>query len=154
MNWFKKKPSFEEQEFKNITEKMDQAIRLLEKRSEYRNNAIRSRAIRQVKSRMDEITNYMIANMKTSTKIHSQVFNISDIFGIREFDTTLNIEENDAETIINALKGKDENIFSKFLCDNKLTMALDDKHKKVKFAYGPNSSFGFGWIRWAGYDLY
>ena len=144
MNWFKKKPSFEEQEFKKITEKMDQAIRLLGKRSEYRNNAIRSRAIRQVKSRMDEITNYMIANMKTSTKIHSQVFDISDIFGVKE---------NDTEIIINALKGKDENIFGKFLCDNKLTMALDDKHKKVKFAYGPVPSFEFGWFRWAGYDL-
>ena len=150
MNWFKKKPSLEEQEFKNITEKMDQAIRLLEKRSEYRNNAIRSRAIRQVKSRMDEITNYMIANMKTSTKIHTQVFDISDIFGVKEFDT----EKNDTEIIINALKGKDENIFGKFLCDNKLTMALDDKHKKVKFAYGSVPSFEFGWFRWAGYDLY
>ena len=144
MNWFKKKPSFEEQEFKNITEKMDQAIKLLEKRSEYRNNAIRSRAIRQVKSRMNEITNFMIANMKTSTKIHSQVFDISDIFGVKE---------NDTEIIINALKGKDENIFGKFLCDNKLTMALDDKYKKVKFAYGSVPSFEFGWCRWAGYGL-
>lgn len=145
MGWFKKKPTFEEQEVKNITEKMDQAIKFLEERIEYRRNAVRARAIRQLESRMDEITDYMIANMKTPMRIHSQEFDIFDIFGV---------EEDGIEPIINILKGKDENIFGKFLCDNKLTMALDDKHKKVKFAYGRHSSFESSWFEWAGYDLF
>lgn len=143
MGWFKKKPTLEEQEVKNITEKMEQAIKFLEERTEYRRNAVRARAIRQLESRMDEITNYMIANMKTPMRIHSQEFDIFDIFGI---------EEDGIEPIMNILKGKDENIFGKFLCDNKLTMALDDKHKKVKFAYGRHSMFESGWFEWAGYD--
>ena len=130
---------------KNITETMDKAIRFLEEKSEYRKNAIRSRAIRQVESRMDEITNYMIANMKTPTKIHSQEFNISDIFGV---------EDDGIGSIIDVLKGGEDNIFDKFLCDNKLTMALDSSHKKVKFAYGSYSSFEYDWFEWAGYDLY
>ena len=145
MGWFKKKPSIEEEEVKNITEKMEQAIKFLEEKIEYRRNAIRARAIRQLKSRMDEITDYMIANMKTPMRIHSQEFDIFDIFGV---------EEDGIEPIINILKGKDENIFGKFLCDNKLTMAIDDKHKKVKFAYGCHSSFESGWFEWAGYDLF
>ena len=143
MGWFKKKPTFEEQEVKNITEKMDQAIKFLEEKTEYRRNAVRARAIRQLESRMDEITDYMIANMKTPMRIHSQEFDIFDIFGV---------EEDGIEPIMNILKGKDENIFGKFLCDNKLTMALDDKHKKVKFAYGRHSLFESGWFEWAGYD--
>ena len=145
MGWFKKKPTLEEQEVKNITEKMEQAIKFLEEKTEYRRNAVRARAIRQLESRMDEITNYMIANMKTPMRIHSQEFNICDIFGV---------EEDGVEPIINILKGKDENIFGKFLCDNKLTMAIDITHKKVKFAYGRHSSFESGWFEWAGYDLF
>lgn len=141
---FKIKPTIkEEKEVKNITEKMDQAIKFLEERTEYRRNAIRARAIRQLESRMDEITDYMIANMKTPLRIHSQEFEIFDIFGV---------EEDGVEPIMNILKGKDENIFGKFLCDNKLTMALNEKHKKVKFAYGRHSSFESGWFEWAGYD--
>ena len=130
---------------KNITETMDKAIKFLEEKSEYRKNAIRSRAIRQVESRMDEIINYMIANMKTPTKIHSQEFNISDIFGVKD---------DGIGPIIDILKGREENIFGKFLCNNKLTMALDCGHKKVKFAYGSPSSFEYEWLEWAGYDLY
>ena len=144
MGWFKRKFP-EEEKIKNITEKMDQAIRFLEEKSKYRKNAIRSRAIRQVESRMDEITNYMIANMKTPTKIHSQEFNISDIFGV---------EDDGIGSIIDVLKGGEDNIFDKFLCDNKLTMALDSSHKKVKFAYSSPSSFEYEWLEWAGYDLY
>ena len=144
MDWFKRKSS-EEEKVKNITEKMDQAIRFFEERSEYRKNAIRSRAIRQVESRMDEITNYMITNMKTPTKIHSQEFNISDIFGVKD---------DGIGPIIDILKGREDNIFSKFLCDNKLTMALSSDYKKVKFAYGSPSSFEYEWFEWAGYDLY
>lgn len=143
MSRFRIKPTIEEEEVKNITEKMDQAIKFLEERTEYRRNAIRARAIRQLESRMDEITDYMIANMKTPLRIHSQEFEIFDIFGV---------EEDGIEPIMNILKGKDENIFGKFLCDNKLTMALNDKHKKVKFAYGRHSSFESGWFEWAGYD--
>ena len=144
MGWFKRK-SPEEERVKNITEKMEQAIKLLEEKSKYRENAIRSRAIRQVESRMDEITNYMITNMKTPIKIHSQEFNISDIFGV---------EDNETESIMNILKGGEDNIFGKFLCDNKLTMALDSNYKKVKFAYGTPSLFEYDWFEWAGYDLY
>ena len=144
MDWLKGK-SPEEEKVKNITQRMDQASKFLEEKSKYRKNAIRSRAIRQVESRMDEITNYMIANMKTPTKIHSQEFNISDIFGL---------EDDKVESIIDILKGREDNIFSKFLYDNKLTMALSSDHKKVKFAYGSRSSFEYNWFEWAGYDLY
>ena len=144
---FRKTPTLnpESASRKNITETMDKAIKFLEEKSKYRKNAIRSRAIRQVESRMDEITNYMIANMKTPTKIHSQEFNISDIFGV---------EDDGIGSIIDVLKGGEDNIFDKFLCDNKLTMALDSSHKKVKFAYGSYSSFEYDRFEWAGYDLY
>lgn len=147
MGWFKKPiiPEFQEKEIKNITDKMDKAIKYLENKTEYRRNAIRARCVRYLESRLDEITDYMIANMKTPMRVHSQEFDIVDIFGI---------EDDGVGPIINILKGKEENLFGKFLCDNKLTMALDDKHKKVKFAYGRHSSFESGWFEWAGYDLY
>ena len=129
MGWFKRKFP-EEEKVKNITEKMEQAIKLLEEKSKYRENAIRSRAIRQVESRMDEITNYMIANMKTPTKIHSQEFNISDIFGI---------EDDEIGPIIDILKGKNdeykniENKFNKKISFEIITTQKLDYYKIEKF---------------------
>ena len=132
---------------KNITETMDKAIEELKLQSEARKNAIRARAVRYLEARLDEITEYMLENMGTdSMRIHSRVYDISEVLGIKD--------EPFGNPMMTALKGKDDNIFSKFLYDNKLTMATNDKCTKVKFAYGRHSMFESGWIEWAGYDYY
>ena len=132
---------------KNITETMDKAIEELKLRSEARKNAIRARAVRYLEARLDEITEYMLENMGTdSMRIHSRVYDISEVLGIKD--------EPFGNPMMTALRGKDDNIFSKFLYNNKLTMATNDKCTKVKFAYGRHSMFESGWIEWAGYDYY
>ena len=132
---------------KNITETMDKAIEELKLQSEARQNAIRARAVRYLEARLDEITEYMLENMgDDSMRIHSRAYDISEVLGIKD--------EPFGNPMMTALKGKDDNIFSKFLYDNKLTMATNDKCTKVKFAYGRHSMFESGWIEWAGYDLY
>ena len=132
---------------KNITETMDKAIEELKLQSEARKNAIRARAVRYLEARLDEITEYMLENMGTdSMRIHSRAYDISEVLGIKD--------EPFGNPMMTALKGKDDNIFSKFLYDNKLTMATNDKCTKVKFAYGRHSMFESGWIEWAGYDYY
>ena len=132
---------------KNITETMDKAIEELKLQSEARKNAIRARAVRYLEARLDEITEYMLENMGTdSMRIHSRVYDISEVLGIKD--------EPFGNPMMTALRGKDDNIFSKFLYNNKLTMATNDKCTKVKFAYGRHSMFVSGWIEWAGYDYY
>ena len=132
---------------KNITETMDKAIEELKLRSEARKNAIRARAVRYLEARLDEITEYMLENMGTdSMRIHSRVYDISEVLGIKD--------EPFGNPMMTALRGRDDNIFSKFLYNNKLTMATNDKCTKVKFAYGRHSMFESGWIEWAGYDYY
>lgn len=132
---------------KNITETMDKAIEELKLQSEARKNAIRARAVRYLEARLDEITEYMLENMGTdSMRIHSRVYDISEVLGIKD--------EPFGNPMMTALRGKDDNIFSKFLYNNKLTMATNDKCTKVKFAYGRHSMFESGWIEWAGYDYY
>ena len=130
---------------KDITEKMDKAIEKLKLQSEARKNAIRARAVRHLEVRLDEITEYMLENMgDDSMRIHSQAYDISEVLGIED--------EPFGNPMMTALRGKNDNIFSKFLYDNKLTMATNDKCTKVKFAYGRHSMFESGWIEWAGYD--
>ena len=132
---------------KNITETMDKAIEELKLQSEARKNAIRARAVRRLEARLDEITEYMLENMGTdSMRIHSRAYDISEVLGIKD--------EPFGNPMMTALRGRDDNIFSKFLYDNKLTMATNDKCTKVKFAYGRHSMFESGWIEWAGYDYY
>lgn len=132
---------------KDITEKMDKAIEELKFQAEAHKNAIRARAVRHLEARLDEITEYMLANMgDDSMRVHSQVYDISEVLGIED--------EPFGNPMMTALRGKDDNIFSKFLYDNKLTMATNDKCTKVKFAYGRHSMFESGWIEWAGYDCY
>ena len=132
---------------KNITETMDKAIEELKLRSEARKNAIRARAVRYLEARLDEITEYMLENMGTdSMRIHSRAYDISEVLGIKD--------EPFGNPMMTALRGRDDNIFSKFLYNNKLTMATNDKCTKVKFAYGRHSMFETGWIEWAGYDYY
>ena len=130
---------------KNITETMDKAIEQLKLQSEARKNAIRARAVRHLESRLDEITEYMLENMGAdSMRVHSRAYDVSEVLGIED--------EPFGNPMMTALRGKDDNIFSKFLYDNKLTMATNDKCTKVKFAYGRHSMFESGWIEWAGYD--
>lgn len=130
---------------KNITETMDKAIEELKLQSEARKNAIRARAVRHLEARLDEITKYMLENMGAdSMRIHSRAYDVSEVLGIED--------EPFGNPMMTALRGKDDNIFSKFLYDNKLTMATNDKCTKVKFAYGRHSMFESGWIEWAGYD--
>ena len=132
---------------KNITETMDKAIEELKLQSEARKNAIRARAVRYLEARLDEITEYMLENMGTdSMRIHSRVYDISEVLGIKD--------EPFGNPMMTALRGRDDNIFSKFLYNNKLTMATNNKCTKVKFAYGRHSMFESGWIEWAGYDYY
>ena len=132
---------------KNITETMDKAIEELKLQSEARKNAIRARAVRYLEARLDEITEYMLENMGTdSMRIHSRAYDISEVLGIKD--------EPFGNPMMTALKGKDDNIFSKFLYNNKLTMATNDKCTKVKFAYGRHSMVEPGGIEWAGYDYY
>ena len=132
---------------KNITETMDKAIEELKLQSEARKNAIRARAVRYLEARLDEITEYMLENMGTdSMRIHSRAYDISEVLGIKD--------EPFGNPMMTALRGRDDNIFSKFLYNNKLTMATNDKCTKVKFAYGRHSMFESGWIDWAGYDWY
>lgn len=132
---------------KNITETMDKAIEKLKLQSEARKNAIRARAVRYLEARLDEITEYMLENMGTdSMRIHSRAYDISEVLGIKD--------EPFGNPMMTALRGKDDNIFSKFLYNNKLTMATNDKCTKVKFAYGNHPMFESGWIEWAGYDYY
>lgn len=132
---------------KNITETMDKAIEKLKLQSEARKNAIRTRAVRYLEARLDEITEYMLENMgDDSMRVHSRVYDISEVLGIKD--------EPFGNPMMTALRGRDDNIFSKFLYNNKLTMATNDKCTKVKFAYGRHSMFESGWIEWAGYDYY
>lgn len=132
---------------KNITETMDKAIEKLKLQSEARKNAIRARAVRHLEARLDEITEYMLENMgDDSMRVHSRVYDISEVLGIKD--------EPFGNPMMTALRGRDDNIFSKFLYNNKLTMATNDKCTKVKFAYGRHSMFESGWIEWAGYDYY
>lgn len=132
---------------KNITETMDKAIEQLKLQSEARKNAIRARAVRYLEARLDEITEYMLENMgDDSMRVHSRVYDISEVLGIKD--------EPFGNPMMTALRGRDDNIFSKFLYNNKLTMATNDKCTKVKFAYGRHSMFESGWIEWAGYDYY
>ena len=146
---FRGKRSYEIQETtrKNITERMDKAIEELKLQSEARKNAIRARAVRHLEAHLDEITEYMLENMGSdSMRIHSRAYDISEVLGIED--------EPFGNPMMTALRGKDDNIFSKFLYDNKLTMATNDKCTKVKFAYGRHSMFESGWSEWAGYDCY
>ena len=146
---FRKTPSrnIEVASKKDITEKMDKAIEELKLQSEARKNAIRARAVRHLEARLDEITEYMLANMgNDSMRVHSQVYDVSEVLGIED--------EPFGNPMMTALRGKNDNIFSKFLYDNKLTMATNDKCTKVKFAYGRHSMFESGWYEWAGYDCY
>lgn len=147
---FRKKPSRNEEvaSKKDITERMDEAIETLKQQEEYRKNAIRSRAIRHLESRLDEITDYMLQHMdpeKYSMRVHSAVYSVSDVLGIEN--------EPYGNPMMTALRGKD-NIFGQFLCKNKLTMATNEDCTKVKFAYGNHAMFESGWIDWAGYDSY
>jgi hypothetical protein len=132
---------------KDITEKMDKAIEELKLQSEARKNAIRARAVRYLEAHLDEITEHMLENMSgDSMRIHSKVYNASEILGVKE--------EPFGESMMTALRGKDDNIFSKFLYNNKLTMGINNDATKVKFAYGRHSMFESGWSEWAGYDYY
>jgi hypothetical protein len=132
---------------KDITEKMDKAIEELKLQSEARKNAIRARAVRYLEAHLDEITEHMLENMSgDSMRIHSKVYNVSEILGVKE--------EPFGESMMTALRGKDDNIFSKFLYNNKLTMGINNDATKVKFAYGRHSMFESGWSEWAGYDYY
>lgn len=150
MAWlFKGKRNYEVQETtrKNIVKEMDKAIEELKLQSEARKNAIRARAVRHLEAHFDEITGYMLENMsEDSMRIHSRVYNVSEVLGIED--------EPFGNPMMTALRGKDNNIFSKFLYDNKLTMATNEDCTKVKFAYGRHSMFESGWIEWAGYDYY
>ena len=146
---FKKTPTLnpEPASRKNITEAMDKAIGELKLQSEARKNAIRARAVRHLEAHLDEITEYMLENMSVdSMRAHSRIYDISEVLGIED--------EPFGNPMMTALRGKNDNIFSKFLYDNKLTMATNDKCTKVKFAYGNHSMFESGWIEWAGYDYY
>jgi hypothetical protein len=132
---------------KDITEKMDKAIEELKLQSEARKNAIRARAVRYLEAHLDEITEHMLENMSgNSMRIHSKVYNASEILGVED--------EPFGESMMTALRGKDDNIFSKFLYNNKLTMGINNDATKVKFAYGRHSMFESGWSEWAGYDYY
>lgn len=146
---FRKTPTLnpESASRKNITETMDKAIEELKLQSEARKNAIRARAVRHLEARLDEITEYMLENMGAdSMRVHSRVYDISEVLGIED--------EPFGNPMMTALRGKDDNIFSKFLYNNKLTMATNDDCTKVIFAYGKHSMFGSGWSEWAGYDCY
>lgn len=132
---------------KDITEKMDKAIEELKLQSEAHKNAVRARAVRHLEARLDEITESMLENMGAdSMRVHSRVYDISEVLGVED--------EAFGKPMMTMLRGKDDNIFSKFLYDNKLTMATNDKCTKVKFAYGRHSMFESGWCEWAGYDCY
>ena len=145
---FKGKHNYEFQETKrkDITEKINKAIEDLRLQEEARQNAIQARAVRHLEAYLDEIADYMIENMDNPMYIHSKPYPISEVLGIEE-KTFDNCD-------IMALKGKDSNMFGRFLCDNKLTMAINDDYTKVMFAYGRHSMFKSGWNEWAGYDCY
>lgn len=146
---FRGKRNYEIQETtrKNITEKMNKAIEDLKLQEEARKNAVRARAVRHLEAYLDEITDCMIKNMDNSTHIHSKSYSISEVLGIAAEKAFDNCD-------IMALRGKDSNMFGKFLCDNRLTMAINDDYTKVMFAYGRHSMFKSGWSEWAGYDCY
>ena len=147
MGWlFKGKRNYEIQKTtrKNIVEKMDKAIEHLRLQEEGRKNAIRARAVRHLEAYLDEIVDYMIEDMDNDITIHSKSYSVFEVLGIDE----VSFDNHD----IMALKGEEDNIFSKFLYDNKLTMAVNDNYTRVMFAYGRHSMFGSGWNEWAGYN--
>ena len=146
---FRKTPSrnVEVASRKDITERMDKAIEELKIQAEARRNAIRARAVRHLEAHLDEITEYMLENMNgDSMRIHSKVYNVSEVLGIKD--------EPFGEPMLTALRGKDDNVFSKFLYDNKLTMGINNDATKIIFAYGRHAMFESGWSEWAGYDYY
>ena len=140
MTWFKRKsPKEEEKIF--IIEKMDRAIKVLEERAEYRKNAMAGYCIRHLSARLEEISNDIIANMTTTRTIHSKPYRIEDIFGNIEFDDLFSLKGN-----------ANDNSFSEYLAENKLTMAIDERHEYVMFAYGRHACFHSHWLEFAGYD--
>lgn len=144
MGLFKKKPVVEEIQKKNIVGKMDQAIKDLTKRTEYHEKAIQARAVRQLEARLDDITEYMINNMKKPANIFSASYETTELFGV---------DEEDVLKIINILSSRVQNPFHAFLCDNRLTMLVNLKRTKVKFAYSSKFRLPEGWHGWVGYDL-
>lgn len=138
MAWFKQK-SPKEKTF--IIDKMERAIKVLEDSAEYRRNAMAGYCIRHLSTRLEEISNDMIANMtNTKNSIYSKPYRIEDIFGNIEFDDLF------------SLRGSaNDNPFAKYLSENKLTMAIDEKHEYVQFAYGNYAWFNSRWLRLAGY---
>ena len=146
---FRKTPTLnpESASKKDITERMDKAIEQLKLQAEAQKNAIRARAVRHLEVHLDEITEYMLENMSGNPmRIHSKVYNVSEVLGVKD--------EPFGESMLTALRGKNDNIFSKFLYDNKLTMGVNKDATKVMFAYGRHSMFESGWSEWAGYDYY
>lgn len=144
MGLFKKKPVVEEIQKKNIVDKMDQAIKDLTKQTEYREKAIQTRAVRQLETRLDDITEYMINNMKKPNNIFSDSYETTELFGV---------DEEDVHKITNILSSRVQNPFHAFLCDNKLTMLVNLKRTKVMFAYRSTFCLPEGWYGWVGYEL-
>lgn len=140
MGWFKRKPKVDLEQ-KCIIEKMEKAIRFLEDKATYRKNALAGCCIRRLSARLDEITDNMIEEMTTPRCIHSKVYRFDDIFCAVPFDDFFELRGN-----------ANDNAFAKFLADNKLTMAIDERHEAVKFAYGRHTWFESGWLEFAGYD--
>lgn len=139
LNWFKKKA--EPTELKYIVAEMDRAIETLKNREEYRKNAIIQRSIRRLSGRLEEISKEMMENMVSPQSIHSQPYAIEDLFGEMSIDDLFILRGN-----------ANDNAFSKYLYDNKLTMAVDNKCKYVMFAYGRHAWFDSCWGELAGYD--
>ena len=139
MFWFKNKE--ENEKLKYIVDEMDRAIDFLKEKAEYRKNAIAGYCVRHLSARLEEISKEMIANMTNAKVIHSKPYRIEDIFGNIEFDDLF------------TLKGHaNDNPFTEYLSDNKLTMAIDEKHEYVMFAYGRHAFFHSHWLEFAGYD--
>lgn len=138
MLWFKKKQ--EDEKLKYIVDEMDRAIDFLKEKAKYRKNAIAGYCVRHLSAKLEEISKEMIKNM-TNTTVYSKPYHIEDIFGNIEFDDLFSLKGN-----------ANDNAFSKYLFDNKLTMAIDAKHEYVMFAYGRHAWFHSHWLEFAGYD--
>ena len=124
-----------------ITDEIEQAIENFKNREKFKKNAFAGYCIRHLSSNMEKIRDSMISKMNDPRYIHSDVYLIKEIFGDIKFDDLF------------SLKGDaNDNPFAEYLSKNKLTMAINEKHEFVMFAYGCHAYFHSCWLKFAGYD--
>ena len=122
-----------------IVEKMEQAIAECRRSQSDNKRKAQEYAIKKVSSRIEEITDEMIAIMRNSSDLNP----ISGAYLIEDF---FEIERADVGEFMGALLLNFNNVFAKYLTENNLTMIRDTNSRtKVRFVYGKNARWSVFW---------